>query len=230
MKKVFVVLVLFALSPPLAAIGNYTSPAVKDPCVATLAECPLIGCGGDPKLNSAKNRTDKPGASDVEKWKLSQIIGLSSLSPASWSSGKDRTDLVDLGEGTAVEVKGWLINVHVTKTPETCNCYLKGQANNDFHLNLVPRKNDSMQDSVVIELSPRSRHTNWKLATLEALADTITYVRETGWLMFDSAHANFSHMPRAMAWEVHPVTKFEVCQSTKLKCDKGMGWKALEAL
>jgi hypothetical protein len=135
-----------------------------------------------------------------------------------------------LGEGTAVEVKGWLINAHVTKTPETCNCYLKGPDNNDFHLNLVPRNNDMMSDSVVIELSPRSRHTKWKLTTLEALADTITYVRVTGWLMFDSAHANFSHMPRATSWEIHPVTKFEVCQNTKAKCDQGNGWKALESL
>jgi hypothetical protein len=37
-------------------------------------------------------------------------------------------------------------------------------------------------------------------------------------------------MPRATAWEVHPVTGFEVCQGTKKQCDAGDKWVALESL
>jgi hypothetical protein len=70
MKKALPVLVLFVLSTSLLTSNSYPSTITKDPCVPSLADCPLIGCGGDPKLNSAKNRKDKPVASDVEKWKL----------------------------------------------------------------------------------------------------------------------------------------------------------------
>jgi len=230
MRKTLVLLLLVFFTITVCSPQAYSERKKKKPCVDTLTKCPDEGCGGDPKLNTLKNREDKPTSAAIEEWKLAQIISLNEEAPTSWKSGSNRDELEELGEGTAVVVKGWLINAHVTKTPETCNCHLTGEENNDFHLNLVPRKADPMDDSVVIEMSPRKRNPKWNIKTLEALSDTVVYVRVTGWLMFDSAHANFSHMPRSTAWEIHPVTKFEVCQSTKAKCDKGIGWKALEAL
>jgi hypothetical protein len=206
--------------------------APKPTCVSELSDCPLEGCGGDAELNEGKNRTDKPTPGEVEEWKLSEIVGLNEESPTSWSSKNSRSTLQELGEGTPIVIKGWLINAHVTGAVETCNCKLKGQANNDFHLNLVARKTDPMKESVVVELSPRTRLAGWTIAKLRSLGDLdaelVTYVRVTGWLMFDSQHASFEHMPRATAWEVHPVTKFEVCTVSKAKCEQGTGWKLLE--
>jgi hypothetical protein len=56
--------------------------------------------------------------------------------------------------------------------------------------------------------------------------------------MLDTAHVHHSHkanndpgdhagspLHRATSWEVHPVTKFEVCNSTVAKCKAGTGWK-----
>src|SRR5262249_49605609 len=111
---------------------------------------------------------------------------------------------------------------------------LTTQKNNDFHLNLISAKNENkdkktlMKRSVVIEMSPRSRDPEWKLSGLQALAKDRAYVRVTGFLMLDTAHIHFQSMPRASAWEIHPIAKFEVCEGTKSECDAGQNWKALE--
>ena len=221
-----------------SAFDDAGAETTTGPCPTTLAACPTEGCGGDPALNSLKNRLDAPTDDDAQSWSLARIVKLNKRSPTGWSKNNSRDILEDLGEGSAVSVKGWLINAHAAAL-ETCNCKVTGTENKDFHLNLTPTKPDAKKDpeeakdeamdkSVVVEMSPRSRRKEWVLTKLKALADVPTYVRVTGWLMFDSAHASFEHMPRATAWEVHPVTKFEVCVETKTKCDKGTGWKPLE--
>ena len=225
---------LTSTPPPAPTTGTVVGKKATKPCPTTLDVCPPEGCGGDPALNALKNRLDAPADGDVESWSLARVVGLNEESPTGWSQKKSRDELKDLGEGTPVALKGWLINAHAAAL-ETCNCKVKGADNKDFHLNLVASKTDAtgdhdeaMDKSVVVEMSPRSRHEGWVLTKLKALSDVPTYVRVTGWLMFDSAHANFGHMPRASAWEVHPVTKFEVCTDTKAKCDKDVGWKLLE--
>jgi hypothetical protein len=229
MKKALALLLLAGLAvfSPLAYTGEAKG---KPACVKSLSKCPDKGCGGDPKLNTFKNQDDAPSSGAVEDWSIADVIELNDKTPKSWKSGADRKPLRDIGEGTAVAIKGYLIHAKMTGTPESCNCFLKGVANNDFHLNIVPTKAGTMKQSLVIEMSPRSRNANWKLPTLQALVGTKTYVRVTGWLMFDSAHAHFQSMPRATAWEVHPVTGFEVCQGTKKQCDAGDKWVALESL
>ncbi|SRR6266542_3699172 len=199
----------------------------KQPCVDTLQACPEKGCGGDAALNPLKNRTDDAG--DAEDWTLSQIINLNEETPDTWKQSDPRDPLEELGEGTLVVVKGYLIHGDVTKTPESCNCYLPGEQNNDFHLNLVARKSDELSASVVAEITPRLRRSGWTKAKVRAIAESEKYVRVTGWLLFDSMHAsNFSPSSRATVWEVHPVTKFDVCTKTKKECDAGQGWQRLE--
>jgi hypothetical protein len=64
------------------------------------------------------------------------------------------------------------------------------------------------------------------------------FVRLTGLLMLDTAHVHHSKkannddrdhagtpLKRATNWEVHPVAKLEVCDSTLKNCRKGNGWK-----
>jgi hypothetical protein len=243
LKKAAAAIGVIPLAIGLATLNSAPpSPSKKakpeePPCVSKLSDCPFEGCNGDPELNKLKNRTDKPAASQVEEWKLSDIVDLNDKSPRGWSKKNSRAPLQELHEGTPIVIKGWLIHAMLTGAAETCNCKLEGRDNNDYHLNLVARQNDSqkalMKESIVVELSPRSRLEGWTLPKIKALVNddpTLTsYVRVTGWLMFDSQHASFEHMPRASAWEVHPVTKFEVCTLTKVKCDQGTGWKLLEA-
>jgi hypothetical protein len=229
MKKSLLLLLLFALTVFSPFPDSYAAKK-KAPCVKTLAKCPPEGCGGDPNLNRFKNQMDAPNPSDVEEWSIADVIELNDKSPKKWKNGADRKPLQDIGEGTAVAIKGYLIHAKVTGSPETCNCHLTGLANNDFHLNIVPTKAGTMKQSLVIEMSPRSRNAGWKLPTLQALSGTKTYVRVTGWLMWDSAHAHFQSMPRSTAWEIHPITGFDVCQGTKKQCDAGDKWTALESL
>lgn len=230
MKRIFCLclLVVFAVlsCDPIIYAAKKKKPARV--CPTSLSSCPDGGCGGDPKLNEFKNQKKK--ANDPEDWTIADVIELNDKTPDKWKSGSDRKPLRDIGEGTAVRIKGYLIHAKLTGTPESCNCFLKGLPNNDFHLNIVPTKASTMKQSLVVEMSPQSRNKKWELPTLQALMGTKTYVRVTGWLMFDSAHVHFQSMPRSTAWEIHPVTGFEVCQSTKKECDKGNGWKKLEDL
>jgi hypothetical protein len=235
-------LVVFSIPIPSYAAKKTTKKTTKTakktkgkagPCVLTMSKCPVQGCGGDPKLNTAKNQTDSP--SDVKNMTIARIIDLNVKSPKTWKSGSDRQPLQDLGEGGAVAVKGYLINAHASGA-EACNCRLKGQANNDFHLNIITAKNEGkkkkplMFQSLVIEMSPRSRLAGWKLPTLKVLEDQRMYVRVTGYLMYDTAHIKFQSLPRASAWEIHPIMKFEVCQATRAECDAGNNWINLEDL
>src|ERR1700749_3074598 len=190
--------------PKPAAHGKAAVESSKDadaeespttPCPTTLKACPPEG-GGDPALNKLKNRLDSPADGDVEPWSLASVVALNEDSPTSWSKKSSRDPLKELGEGTPVSLKGWLINAKPSAL-ETCNCKVSGTANKDFHLNLVRRQDDPMKESVVVEMSPRSRHDGWTLPRLQALVDGPTYVRVTGWLMFDNAPARFQKMPRA---------------------------------
>lgn len=189
--------------------------AAKPPCASSLSTCPKEGCGGgDPRLNRQKNRTTAPAPGDVEEWTIPEVLDLDEVTPEKWTRGAVRTPLEEIGEGTAIEVKAFLIEAHTTKTPETCNCFLKGAANNDIHLNFVHRSTFTDESAMVGEITPRFRPEGWTVAKLRPLADEPRYVRVTGWLLLDTQHMGAS-AHRATAWEIHPVTKFEVCTQTK---------------
>ena len=81
--------------------------------------------------------------------------------------------------------------------------------------------------AVTAEITPRFRKPGWEFEKLDYLGEEKFYVRVTGWLMLDTEHVN-NPIVRATNWEIHPVTKFEVCTLTKPKCDQGQGWVLLE--
>lgn len=185
--------------------------------------CPVQGCGGDPNLNRRKNRTTKPAASSVEERTLAQIIAMDA--PDKWKSGDPRGTLE--GESDAVEVTAYLI--HAKNYPsgvESCNCNLKKTENNDFHLVLVDSRSKEESDSVTAEISPRIRPAGWTIVKLRKLAKDKAYVKLTGYMMLDTQHLS-KPIKRKTNWEIHPVTKFEVCTASVSACDQGNGWKAL---
>jgi hypothetical protein len=241
MRKLLLVILLMVglatLPPDITSHAQKKKTAAKTskskkkaPVIATLAECPDEGIGGDPNLNRFKNQTRAPKASAVEEWEIADVIELNGKSPMTWKVGADRKPLRDIGEGTAVAIKGYLIHAEPTGSTESCNCGLPGRENNDFHLNIVPTRAGGLKQSLVVEMSPRSRNAKWSISTLRALVRPKAYVRVTGWLMWDSQHSHFKSMPRATAWEIHPITGFEVCQGTKKECDAGKNWVTLESL
>ena len=201
-------------------------------CAGSLDACPAAGCGGgDPSLNVKKNRVDKPTAA-VQEFTFEDFTHLESErpGPGQYTPG-DRKEIEDMGEDTYISLAGFLIGAHPGGT-ETCNCKISGEANNDYHLNLVEQKTGKMTDSVVVEMTPRVRPSNpsWTLTKLQGLLKPTNppYVRVSGYLMLDTEHISRSGGPLLTIWEIHPVTKFEVCTTTPVKCDAGTGWKELQ--
>ena len=213
-------------------------PACAVPKPTTIAACPLTGCSShvaDALLNEIKNRIDVPAApTDIT---VADLVSLAQ--PTDWTTGQPRDSL----SGT----EGWQVRLMARlkivrgEGGESCNCDIGTQVNTDVHLALVDRMADDESESVTAELTPRvraagSHTTTWIASKLTKYQGKL--VRLTGWVMLDSAHVHHSHLlpgespisavTRATDWEVHPVTKFEVCNSTIAQCRAGVGWKTID--
>ena len=147
-----------------------------------------------------------------------------------------------LGEGKIVGVIGYLYGVK-PEGKESCNCGLEpGEANEnvDFHIyigfdpdvatkiqtNTVTSvdKAEINPKSMIVEMTPHYRgryHPEW---SLDAVKNQLgKQVRVSGQLMVDNEHfvksqdcGRKDHTAscwRATVWELHPVTKFEVCET-----------------
>jgi hypothetical protein len=157
--------------------------------------------------------------------------------PTRWDTGQDRASIRTTGkEGTPVELMGFLLLVK-RGSAESCNCDLSHTVDTDIHLVLVgDPENDGEETSVTAEITPRVRangHPDWLFKNVNDLQGE--FVKVTGWLMLDTKHIRQTHrlsgertnkaLVRATNWEVHPVTKLEVCQKTVSACKSGDGWE-----
>lgn len=194
-------------------------------CAKSISSCPKQGCGGgDPKLDELKNRTDT--ASSPTAKTVDQIIELTQ--PAHWTSGQDRSGLKP-NEGTLVVVEAYLVHAKNAE-PESCNCYLLGAANNDIHMNLTQKQGQTANQSVVAEITPRLHPAGWTMTKLKSLYTQDAFMRVSGWLLFDSEHVSRSGGPRATLWEIHPVSKIEVCSGgNPAACAQAANWQPLES-
>lgn len=154
--------------------------------------------------------------------------------PSTWTEGQPRDEVEQLGEGTAVMLTGYLFGAH-SGSPETCNCKLTGEENNDYHLNIVEHDGDPQTASVVVEMTPKFRKNKpaWTLSTLDGLVPArnkrLPLVRVSGYLLFDSEHVSRSGGERVTIWEIHPVTKMELCPTGTCRSDTDEGWRELGA-
>jgi hypothetical protein len=212
------------------------TPSTCPPGITSIAGCPDTGCGdiGDALLNQAKNRTDIPAPAAVQDLTITDLAGISQ--PASWKTGTPRDSLVGPGrEGTPVRLIGRL-KIAKREHQETCNCELNSLTDTDIHLVVVRKLSDPEEKSVTLELTPRVRaagHPNWVFPQVSPLQGKL--VRVTGWLMLDTGHLHpssllpgehpRSSLKRLTNWEIHPVTKLEVCHSTITACKAGQGWQ-----
>jgi len=217
---VIVASALFAFMVPLRAQQPLGVCPIS---VRTTADCPPEGCGvgGDAELNKMKNRTEQP--SNPEEQTLGFIRSL--RQPRSWTTGQDRSS-ISTTESRAVVVTAILTDARASGR-ETVNCRLPGRANNDFHLDLASRRNDLRARSVAAEVTPRLRPEGWTFRKLDAIGNQKRFVRVTGWLMLDTQHIR-RPLVRSTNWEIHPVTKLEVCTLTVARCRQGEGWVNLE--
>jgi hypothetical protein len=212
----------------------------KDPCAPNLAACPDQGCSQpgvlppDPDLNVQKNRTSATGT--PHRYTFAQFIKLNSKAVnkkhrTKWTAAEKQQ--VEAVENDAPAVLVAYLFDATESAAETCNCYLAGEANHDFHIWLT-RKNaePAKGDKIVVEMTPRVRAqiAGWDLDKLRTLKKRRAKVRVTGLLTFDNEHYNYPEQDiRATAWEIHPVTSFEVCPpKTTCTVTGSAGWKKLE--
>jgi hypothetical protein len=180
-------------------------------------DCPMVGTGNsaaNKALNRLKNRFIFPDDSDIDK----NVTLAAMLAPG------DDTDRFVTHE--AAKVTGVVINVKVGGK-ENCNCQATNPIDMDAHIELALHKDAPKNQRVIVEITPRFRllkkgkGTDWSTATLEKTTDDGIkgkWVEVTGWLLFDSIHADDAENTnpggsmnwRATCWEIHPVTEMKV--------------------
>lgn len=171
--------------------------------------CPPSGAGGDPVLNTLKNRIDE-GA-----WQPTTVAALLALDwpvdveyrqRSRWSKGDAET--VARHEGTPVQVEGYLTSAK-KMSPESANCHSK--QNVDYHVWIVDEAQKGREQSVVIEVTPpvKASHTEWNLSRIQGIASRKERVRISGWLMLDPEHPDQIGKTRGTIWEIHPVMQIE---------------------
>ena len=219
--------------------------ALTPPCTEAMEEeipgCPATGCGerGDALLNTAKNRFGR--VTSPQAVTLKDIRDFAQ--PDTWDTGSPRDSIASI-EGRPVVVMGFLLKAK-RGGAESCNCGITGAVNTDIHLVLVSKLpdldhedevNEAEAGSVTAEITPRVRqhgHPKWVIKNINDFEGE--FVKLTGRMMLDTKHIPQAHrlpherpnkrLKRATSWEVHPVTRFEVCTKTVSKCRRGLGWQ-----
>ncbi|MEA2576294.1 MAG: hypothetical protein QOH93_3592 [Chloroflexia bacterium] len=180
-----------------------------EPIAMDFQGCPPSGDGGDPALNTLKNRIDET------TWQPTTISAVLALNWPKSIEGKPRSrwspaEAQDIAqhEGTPVQLEGYLVQAK-KMSPETCNCHSVGQV--DYHIWLVDEPSKDRDQSVVIETTPRVRtyHPEWDLSTMSDLARRKERVRISGWLLMDPEHPDQIGKTRGTIWEIHPVMQIE---------------------
>jgi hypothetical protein len=176
--------------------------------------CPGIGNAQVQRvrdLNLLKNRDNPPTAADIDP-----AATLTAVQQPGDDSNRWSTQRAAVFHGYVVDVK--------PGGKETCNCKATDIAHRDTHIELVSDPSDSAPERrVIVEVSPRwrakmvSQGVDWSTSTLR---NTIKdhWVTVTGWLLFDSEHANQSENTtpgndgnwRATSWEIHPITSLKI--------------------
>ncbi len=182
--------------------------------------CPPSGDGGDPALNTLKNRIDEAPwqpstVATILSYKWSQAI---ERQPRSRWSASDASAIAQY-EGAPVQVEGYLVDAK-SQGPESCNCHSVNDV--DFHVWLVDSADKGRDQSVVVEASPRVRavHPAWTLSNIRRLATSHQKVRISGWLMMDPEHPDQIGKTRGTIWEIHPIMQIET--------EALGGWKPLD--
>ncbi len=188
--------------------------AQNAPATGDFDGCPVVGSGNDPVLNSAKNRT-----ASTQSPVTFTVAQMDQLPTVPSSEGRTRSGWTPSDESAiqSQEQQSVVLTVYVVRAiaegPETCNCKSTSPNDHDVHVYVGDDADTTPENAAIVEVTPRWRATNpsWNAPNLQALADSGTAVRITGWLMYDQEHWDMiAKHERATLWEVHPVTDVQV--------------------
>ncbi len=238
----------------LVIVLGCSRPGEAKPKSLNLASCPAWGAEKKGSSRAVLNEVKKhlPSGTTPVSLEFTDLASLQEQADARVKSGrdaspsaKDRAKLRDLAvsgkrfsEGDLVSVRGFVVGKASANPGESANCYLKGPSNNDFEFTIVATPKAVAYEGIVGEMIPQDRSKAWTLARLHKVAADGRQVLVVGQLMFDTRHVpnpkrGTNHeSPRVSTWEIHPTTKFLVCQRADNSCDPSHEdqWQALESI
>ena len=149
-------------------------------------------------LAGMKNRLEEPVR--PTPMSITEIIGLPTF-PRAYT----RVQLADIA---ALEAQGVIVTGFVAR--------LRRMADGDYHIQVTQAPlgrclGHDTTDQLITELTPgiRARKPGYTFEKLQPFCGAATPLRLTGWLLYDSPHSGDAG--RSTPWEVHPVTRIEVC-------------------
>jgi len=180
--------------------------------------CAPDGEGGDPALNTLKNRDIAPDAyedmaiADFLHNKSADVTAMGKRHRDKWTPDA-LTAVKDL-EAKGARVEGRLIAIR-TQGPESCNCGSDTDVDTHMWIATTASANAKPTRSMVVEISPRELgdHAGWDHDTLVSLAKKGARVRISGWVTWDEEHGSEVGKSRGTLWEIHPIHLIEVFQN-----------------
>lgn len=219
-------LIFLAIALLLSACGAVTITPVGTPGTGTAVSsqihgntapdsgsfdgCPAKGDGGDPQLNTLKNRMDTATWVPIPFSQLEQLPwpkAIERKDMSTWSQADYNT--VAQNNGRPVSITGYLANAR-REGPESPNCH--SQTDRDFHIWLVDHPTTDRTNSIVVEATPRVRanHPGWTIDRFNTIVKHQIPVRISGWTMLDPEHPDQVGQTRGTIWEIHPIMQIEV--------------------
>jgi hypothetical protein len=208
-------------------------------CAASLDACPARGCNaeGSPEARDNEMKRTWPPAGSAAVLTIDDLIALQRAADEKVGQGpndltpEQRAKLQHLqfsgrtiSEGDRVRALGYIARggegLHINESGEPVNCNLKKPDDNDFHIPLVAKSDDSEFKGIVVEMIPQQRPSAWTIEALKEIQVKGQQVWVEGGLSYDKVHYvnadadnELEHEPeRISLWEIHPIAKFLVCR------------------
>lgn len=232
-------------------------------CPTTLDACPVHGCpiegAAQAASNTLKNRRTARDGQPITRATATTVTfdelralqaSVDDLAGRYPDPAVRAARLVDLSvgarrlsEGTAVRLSGFVVKVRKQgikrsdrgRAGESVNCFLFGEENNDYHLNVAPAPKLGEMDGIVVEAVPHDRPAAWSAAAFSRLMREKRQLLFVGPLFFDAVHRvrkpddpRTARQPaRFSLWEIHPLVELYACDRDACDPDREEGWSRI---
>lgn len=173
--------------------------------------CPPQGIAFTPdrrEVHRLKNRAYLPKEADFDPRVTLSALLQPGVDSTQWSTSQ------------AGRVEGYVVSL-ANAGVELANCY--APCRRDIHINVALRPDARASEQMVLEITPPmqkwAKGNGWDWSEAKLKQELVgRWCSFEGWLFFDKHHAGESENVeparegnwRATAWELHPVTNFEV--------------------
>ena len=224
-------------------------------CSASLDECPKRGCAQPDTAEARDNaiKRTRPAAGTPVTLSFDDLMELQQQADQHVGQGPDdlskpqrealgglKVSAGTVAEGDLVRVLGYIAKgdrgLHVNDAGESVNCMLQAPQDNDIHIPLVAKPDDSEFRGVVVEMIPQDRPAAWNVDALKDIQTRGQQVWVEGGLSYDKVHfvnddsaRPIKDEPKRLAlWEVHPIIRFFVCRKDHCDAQNESDWSALD--